>query len=162
MRAAGIGLVGFMLLLSGPAAAQAQITGYAVAGPAGFSGFFGSDASGAQAAAGVEILIGGRAGVGGEFGMLGNSSSVLWVTSVNGTLHILPGTRGHGTSPFVTGGYTRLSSGDGAFDAWNAGAGVDIWPKDRLGVRIEFRDQVRTDPRGNVHYWTLRAGVVVR
>jgi len=151
-----------LIVLGGARSADAQVLGYAIAGPAGFSGFFGSNAAGGQAAAGAEVLLGSRAGVGGEFGVMVNSSSAMWVTSVNGVLHVLPGTRGHGTSPFVTGGYTRLSSGDGTFDAWNAGAGIDIWPKDRIGIRIEFRDQIRTDSRGNVHYWTMRVGVAVR
>jgi hypothetical protein len=151
-----------LILLGSARAADAQVLGYAIAGPAGFSGFFGSNGSGGQAAAGAEVLIRSRAGVGGEFGIMVNSSSAMWVTSVNGVLHILPGTRGHGTSPFITGGYTRLSSGEGTFSAWNAGAGVHVWPKARVGVRAEFRDHVRSDARGNVHYWMLRAGVVIR
>jgi hypothetical protein len=75
-------------------------------------------------------------------------------------VHLLPATRR--VSPFITGGYTRMSNADGGFRAWNAGAGVDLWAKDRVGARLEFRDHVRDDPRGTVQYWTLRGGVVFR
>jgi len=29
-------------------------------------------------------------------------------------------------------------------------------------VRLEVRDQVRPDRRGDVHYWTMRGGLVIR
>ena len=50
----------------------------------------------------------------------------------------------------------------GSFDAWDIGGGIDYWTKDRLGVRVEFRDHVRSDRRGDVHYWALRAGIAFR
>jgi hypothetical protein len=86
----------------------------------------------------------------------------LLVYSVNGVLHILSARTARGPSPFVTGGYTRMWSGEGGINAWNAGAGVDAWFSNRAGARIEVRDQVRPDSRGTVHYWTIRAGVVMR
>ena len=108
------------------------------------------------------MLVGGWAGVGGEFGVLGDSSSVLFVSSVNGVFHFLPSAAKHRLSPYVTGGYTRMSSGEGSFAAWNVAAGLDVWAKDRLGLRVEFRDHVRPDDRGTVQYWSIRAGVVFR
>ena len=30
------------------------------------------------------------------------------------------------------------------------------------GLRVEFRDHVRPDSRGTVHYWSLRAGIAFR
>jgi hypothetical protein len=146
--------------LSAGRTTEAQGLGYGIAGPAGFSGFFGSSASGVHVAGGGEALVGGRAGIGGEFGVLANSSSALWVFSVNGVLHFSTAQRR--LSPFVTGGYTRMGNADGSFGAWNVGAGVDIWAKDRVGLRVDFRDHVRPDDRGAVQYWTVRAGVVFR
>jgi hypothetical protein len=154
----------FLLLavtLAGAGRVHAQALGYGIAGPAGFSGFFGSSDAGFHAAGGAEVLVKGLAGVGGEIGVFGNSSSALWLKSVNGVFHVPTG-GARRFSPFVTGGYSHLSNGDGSFDAWNVGAGVDLWTKDRVGVRVEFRDHVRSDRRGDVHYWSLRAGVVFR
>jgi hypothetical protein len=145
-----------------PSRAAAQALGYGVVGPAGYSGFFGTGGPLIHAAGGAEVLAGGRAGVGGEFGLLAGSGGAFLVSSANGVVHLGRRDRGRGASPFVTGGYSRLSSGEGGFDAWNVGAGADIWAKERVGVRVEFRDHVRPDRRGAVHYWTVRAGVVFR
>lgn len=90
------------------APAHAQGLGYAIAGPAGFSGFFGSSDAGFHAGGGGEVLVKRIAGAGAEFGIFGNASSALWVKSVNGVFH------------------------------------------------------VRSDRRGDVHYWALRAGVAFR
>lgn len=131
------------IALAGSQTAEAQLLGYGIAGPAGVSGFFGSSGSSIHAAGGGEALVGGRAGIGGELGVFASSSIGLLVVSVNGVLHFSTNPPKRGASPFVTGGYTRMGSGEGAFGAWNAGAGVDLWAKDRVGVRIEFRDHVR-------------------
>ena len=96
--------------------------------------------------------------MGGEAGLLADSSSVLWVVSANGAVHVGAAQ----VSPFVTGGYTRMGGGEGGFNAWNAGAGVDLWAKSRLGLRLDFRDHIRPDFRGTVHYWTLRGGLLFR
>ena len=65
---------------------------------------------------------------------------------------------------FVTGGYSRLGIGDGegAFSAFNFGGGVQVWRGDHAGLRVEFRDHLRHDDRGNTHYWSIRAGVAFR
>jgi hypothetical protein len=142
--------------------ARAQVLGYGIAGPAGYAGFFGSGAMLVHAAGGAEILAGGRVGGGGEFGLIGGSGGAFFVTSANGVVHVRRADRRRGASPFVTGGYSRLSGGEGTFDAWNVGVGADIWAKDHVGFRLEFRDHIRPDRRGSVDYWTVRAGVVFR
>ena len=118
-----------------------------------------------HAAGGGEILAWGRFGAAGEFGLLAGPDSGLFITSVNAVLHVVPSVptpvRSR-TSPFITGGYSRASSGEGAFDAWNIGAGADVWLKPRVGVRIDVRDHIRLDDRGGVHYWAVRGGVVFR
>ena len=150
------------IVLAGIRITEAQGLGYGIAGPSGFSGFFGSSASSVHVAGGGEALVDERAGIGGEFGVLANSSSALLVLSANGVLHFSTKAAKRRLSPFVTGGYTHMGSGEGAFGAWNVGVGMDLWTKDRAGVRMEFRDHVRPDSRGAVQYWTIRAGIVFR
>lgn len=87
-----VALAVFVLALAGGArTAEAQALGYAIAGPAGHFGFFGTSAMAGHAAGGAELLL-----------------------------------------------------------------------RNRVGVRVELRDHIRLDDRGNVHYWSIRAGVIVR
>jgi hypothetical protein len=153
---AGAGLMS--VLAVAPAEAQAVV--YGVAGPAGLSGFYRTSAANGHVAGGVEALAGGRVGGQGEFGAIGGSGGLLFVTSANGVVRMAPPR--DKVSPFVTGGYTRMFSGEGGFNAWNVGAGADVWLKPHVGLRIEFRDHVRPDSRGAVQYWTFRAGVSFR
>jgi len=158
MRRLIFGVAG-VLLFAGTA--QAQGLGYGVGGLAGVSGFFG-DLSGYNVAGGGEGLVAGRVGAGGEFGLIGDSSRVLAVVSANGVYHVMKLSRDSRRSPFVTGGYTWMGSGDGSFNAWNVGAGMDFWSRGRTGFRVEFRDHIRPDSRGTVQYWTARGGIVWR
>ena len=144
------------------APADAQLLGYGIAGLSGHSGFFGSSVTAGHVAGGGEVLAGGRVGGGGEFGLIAGTGGGLWVTSANGVFHLLPARPSAGeasVSPFVTGGYTRMSSGEGSFDGWNAGVGADVWFKPHAGLRVELRDHVRPDSRGTVHYWSIRPGL---
>jgi hypothetical protein len=146
--------------------AGAQALGYGIAGPAGYTGFFGSSSLPmVHAAGGGEFLAGGRVGVGGEFGLLASTEGGVFLTSVNGVFHFAPSVptpiRSR-ISPFASGGYTRITGGEGGFDAFNLGAGADLWLKPRVGLRLEFRDHIRPDDRGGVQYWAFRAGVVFR
>ena len=150
-----------------PAVAQVSGLGYGIAGPAGYTGFFGSGVMNVHAAGGGEVLVrDGRVGVGGEFGLLAGPSAGIFITSANGVFHIPPSSGARGpdqrVSPFLSGGYTRLSSGEGSFNAINAGAGADVWLKPGVGIRAEIRDHIRPDDRGGVHYWSVRVGVVFR
>ena len=156
--AMSVGVVIGCGLTAAPAAAQAGV--YAVAGPAGISGFYRTSAANGHLAGGVEGFAGGRVGGQGEFGAIGGAGGLLFVTSGNGIVRF--GSSGDRVTPFVTGGYTRMFSGEGGFNAFNVGAGADVWLKPRVGLRLEFRDHVRPDSRGTVHYWTVRAGVSVR
>lgn len=149
-----------VVLIVAPGRAEAQGLGYGVAGPAGVSGFFTSTRT-LHAAGGGEVLAANRVGVGGELGVLG-TTSILLTGSLNGVAHLVPNRREHRVSPFVTAGWTRMGSGEGSFDAWNAGGGVDLWTTERAGIRLEFRDHVRPDSRGTVHYWTVRGGIAFR
>jgi hypothetical protein len=151
-------LVACGLVLGAAQLAEAQSAIYGLAGPAGVSGFFRSSRA-VHAAGGGDIVLAGPLAVSGEFGGFANASSILWVTSVNGTI-VLSGVGR--LAPFLTSGYTRMGSGEGAFNAWNVGGGVNVWFGDRVGVRADVRDHIRPDSRGKVQYWTVRGGVVFR
>ena len=164
---ARVAIVSTLALVAGAITARradAQALGYGIAGPAGYTGFFGSSSAWElHAAGGVEILAGGRVGAGGEFGMLANPYGGMLVASANGVFHFGPSVRTptrSRTSPFVSGGVTRMGNGEGGFNAWNIGGGADVWLKPRVGMRFEFRDHIRPDSRGAVNYWAFRAGVV--
>ena len=152
-----------MMLAGGSVpSAEAQALGYGIAGPAGFSGFFGSSVSHVHAAGGAEVLTPGGFGIGGEVGVLGGRGSALFVLSANGSFHISTDPSVQRVVPFLTGGYTNMRNSDGSFNAWNVGAGVDIWLRERAGLRVDVRDHVRRDSRGAVQYWAIRAGIVFR
>ena len=158
MRQFRVYLLMTALVLTHSGFVEAQALGYGIAGPTGNSAGFGGLAL--HAAAGGEVLLNGGPGVGAEVGMLGNSSSVLSVVSVNGYHHFPTADRK--ISPFVTGGYSRFTSGDGSFNSWNVGGGADFWRNNRFGFRADFRDHVRSRLRGSVHYFAVRAGIVFR
>jgi hypothetical protein len=137
--------------------ANAQIQGYAVAGPATTMGFVNHSRITFNAAGGGEVLLGEYFAAGGEGGFFNR----LITASANASLHLGASDR---VSPFVTTGYSKLGIGDGegAFNAWNLGGGIDAWIGDRAGVRFELRDHIRPDDRGATHYWAFRVGVVFR
>jgi hypothetical protein len=137
-------------------AASAQVHAYAIAGPAGANGFVNTGTT-IHAAAGAEVFLGKYASIDGEGGFFNR----LVTVSVNGAIHM---SRDTTVAPFVIAGYTRLGVGDGegGADAWNIGAGTDVWIGRHAGLRVEFRDHIRPDDRGATNYWSVRAGVVFR
>lgn len=142
-----------------PLVSDAQSSGlvYVIAGPAGVSGWLGPRS-------GLHVAGGGEFGfsivsVGGE---LGYWTSNLGLGSVNGSVSPTKRAAGQKTIPFLTAGYTRGFTFESSFDAWNVGGGVHYWIGDRRGLRVEFRDHIRPDSRGVLHYWSIRAGVAFR
>lgn len=147
-------------LMAIPAQAEAQVIGYGIAGPGAYAAPFGGGVTG-HAAGGGELLIKRIAGAGAEFGLYGNSGGVIWVTSFNGVAHIP--IAGGSSSPFVTGGYSRFSSGEGTFNAFNVGVGADFWSNNHAGVRVEIRDHLRKlFLRGTAHYFSFRIGIALK
>jgi hypothetical protein len=102
-------------------------------------------------------------GVGGEIGYLTPARSFdsgFGIFSANGSYHFTQATASGKVVPFVTGGYS-LFFRDGHANGFNAGGGVNYWFRERLGVRLEFRDQVVTEGR-EVHYLGFRVGLAFR
>ena len=141
------------------ATAEAQVLGYAIAGPAGTSEGTNTHTT-FHAGAGVEVVISDRVGVGGELGFY-----YRYITpSANATLHLGRLRSSGKTTAFVAGGYSALwrVDGESAFRAFNVGAGFHVWLADQAGLRVEFRDHLRRDNRGMTQYWSIRAGVAFR
>ena len=147
----------FVLLLA--ASARAQALGYGVAGPATTTGFANHSRITFNAAGGGEAVVGDAIGIGGEAGFFNR----LIVGSANATVHF-GGVSGAKFAPFITAGYSRLGIGDGegAFSAFNAGAGFHYWGTDHIGFRAEICDRIRPDDRGATNYWSARVGIAFR
>lgn len=80
--------------------------------------------------------------------------------SPNVSYHFLNASRDGKWVPFVTGGYTLYFRSDVA-NGVNFGGGVNYWFKERLGLRLEVRDQV-ISLDGTGHYAAFRAGISFR
>ncbi len=91
---------------------------------------------------GGEGILGRGIGVGVELGALGPRafSDALGVLSANGYYHFRHG-KHHKVDPFVTGGYSLFFRG-GTMNMYNFGVGANYWFSDRLGFRLELRDQL--------------------
>jgi hypothetical protein len=99
------------------------------------------------------------AGIGGELSALGPTeafSSAVGVASINGYYHFAR-SRAR-LDPFVTGGYS-LFFRSGHLSLGNFGGGVNWWFQPRIGLRLEFRDHIRSSGR-TAHWWGVRFGLV--
>ena len=116
-----------------------------------------------QFGAGGEVILAKGIGLGAEVCAVGMrqyfSDSVLGVFSPNGYYHFVHG-KDLKFDPFVTGGYTLMFR-SGHANLFNFGGGLNYWFSNRLGVRLEVRDQVHVDG-SSVHYWGGRIGLAFR
>ena len=62
--------------------------------------------------------------------------------------------------PFVSGGYS-LAFRSGTVNAVNFGGGIHYWFRDRLGLRLEFRDYLSPEMT-DLHLWQGRVGLEFR
>jgi len=153
-------MVVFLFIVAGlgvPARAQ-RSHGYFFVAPGGTNGTATLHLGG-----GVEGGLGKGIGVGAELGALGPTRSfddVLGVFSANGYYHFFRDD-GRKADPFVTGGYT-LFFRSGTANLGNLGGGVNYWLGERIGLKIEFRDHIRTPGRGTLHFYGIRFGITVR
>jgi hypothetical protein len=153
--------VGFLFVLFLSTWAQAQSTtgaspidnapvhhgqGYLFIGPGMYIGFVDSIAI-LHVGGGGEALVYEGLGLGAEAGAIGalqESRGGLGLFSVNGSYHL---SRQRKISPFLTGGYSSVS-GNGQRNLVNFGGGVNYWLRERMGLRLEFRDHVYADGTG--------------
>jgi hypothetical protein len=102
-------------------------------------------------------------GVGGEIGYLGATRELregFGVLSPNVSYHFLNATKSGKVAPFVTGGYSLLFR-SGVAHAANFGGGVNYWFKDRVGLRLEFRDHIVAHSDLG-HFFGFRIGLAFR
>jgi len=103
-------------------------------------------------------------GVGGEVGYVG---AVQELSSGGGILspHVSYNFRSASKSrkfvPFVIGGYSLLFTSDGAGNALHFGGGMNWWFKDRVGLRLEFRDHF-PPAAARFHVFGVRIGLAFR
>lgn len=136
--------------------AQAQVRWFAVGGPANVSASFGPFPTMAHVAAGAELQIVGPLAVAAECGFF----DYLAVPAVTGVVRA-DSVGGSKFSPFVAGGFSSFTSGDGGFNALVIDVGTDFKPWSGPAFRVEFRNQQRLRSHlGPASYRSLRFGVV--
>lgn len=153
-----------LLMLSANALAQSNATkehkgqGYGFVAP--LVSNYGD--TGVQAGFGGEGLVYKGLGVGGEVSYLklGGYTYGLGAVSPNASYHFRGLTKDGKWVPFVTGGYS-LYFRNGVAHGLNFGGGVNYWFKERVGLRVEVRDQVLPFD-GTLHYVGFRAGISFR
>ena len=134
--------------------------GYIFAAPGGTSGGGGGTL---HIGGGGEGVFKNGAGIGAEIGYVTPFESFgdgLGLFSVNGSYHFLKASKSGKVVPFVTGGYTGFFRG-GYANGVNFGAGVNYWFKRRVGLRVEFRDNVFVQD-GSAHLLNVRVGLTFR
>lgn len=134
--------------------------GYIFAAPGGASG---GGSGTLHIGGGGEGVLKNGAGIGVELAYLTPFESIgdgLGTFSVNGSYHFLKSSKSEKLVPFVTGGYTGFFR-SGYANGVNFGGGVNYWFKQRVGLRVEFRDNVLIDS-GSIHFLNVRAGLTFR
>ncbi len=109
---------------------------------------------------GAEALVYQGLGIGAELGYhtpWEDFSSGIGILSINGSYNF---NRTEKLSPFVTGGYS-LAFRNGHANLVNFGGGVNYWFREKLGLRLEFRDHLKTGTP-TVHYISARIGLAIR
>jgi hypothetical protein len=147
-----------------PFAAAAQSVdrrgqGYAFVAPTTSTG----GGSGLHFGAGGEGLVYKGLGLGAEVGYVAAARELgegIGVLSPNVSYNFTKASRSGKFAPFVTGGYSLLFGSD-ALHAVNVGGGLNWWFKDRVGLRLEFRDHV-TVRFGSAHLFGVRIGLAFR
>lgn len=136
--------------------AEARVRWFAVGGPANVSASFGPFPTMAHVAGGAELQIVGPFAVAAECGFF----DYLAVPAVTGVVRgdSIGGSR---ISPFVAGGFSSFTSGDGGFNALVINVGTDFKPWNGPAFRVEFRNQQRLRGYlGSASYRSLRFGLV--
>ena len=156
-------LIALFALAMVPASALAQKAdmpkgwGYGFGGIGASSGDFGHTT--VHVGGGGEGLFYKGLGAGAEIGYLGRDGfgSGFGVASVNVAYHF--GRPGQKLVPFVTGGGT-VAFRTGAAGGGNFGGGVQYWMKDRVALRLEFRDHIISSD--SPHFYGFRVGIAFR
>lgn len=132
--------------------------GYGFGAIGGTSGDFGQTT--VHVGGGGEGLFYKGLGAGAEIGYLAPTRGVgdgFGVASVDVSYHFVqPGRK---LVPFVTGGFSLLFR-NGSSAGGNVGGGVQYWMKDRVALRLEFRDHIVSSD--SPHFYGFRVGFAFR
>lgn len=79
--------------------------------------------------------------------------------TVNGLYHFR--TKDERLDPFVVGGYGFVADWDAAVGTLAVGGGLNYWTSPRVGVRVEFKDNIGLIDNG-FHMPGVRVGMVLR
>jgi opacity protein-like surface antigen len=157
-------IVGVILLMAAQGVALAQGStdrkgwGYAFGGVGGASGS-GSTAF-FSAGGGGEGLVFKGLGLGAEIGYVApfrDPGNGIGIVSPNISYHF---SRESKLVPFVTGGYSLAFRNSANSSGGNFGGGVQYWMKDRVALRVEFRDHVFSSD--SPHLFQFRVGLSFR
>ena len=102
-------------------------------------------------------------GVGGEIGYVGSADRLrdgFGVLSTDISYHFTKATKSRKFAPFVTSGYSMLFRRS-AVNSVNIGGGANWWFKDRIGLRLELRDQIPLQS-ASFHFFSVRIGLAFR
>jgi hypothetical protein len=150
-----------MLTICGIAAAQSS-SGYVYFAPGGAT-VSGQTAMTFQMGAGGDFILGKGIGLGAEIGAVGPRQNfgmgALGVLSPDLSYHFVRG-KERTIDPYITGGYTMFFRG-AIENLFNFGVGTNCWFASKVGLKVEFRDQVYTQG-GTAQFWGLRLGVAFR
>ncbi|HTQ56004.1 MAG TPA: outer membrane beta-barrel protein [Bryobacteraceae bacterium] len=149
------------LVFCAAAAAQSS-SGYVYVAPGGATSS-GNTSMTLQMGVGGDFILGKGIGVGAEVGAVGPrsdfSGGVLGLFSPNASYHFVH-SKENKFDPYVTGGYTMFFRA-GHENLFNFGAGANYWFARRVGLKMEFRDQVYTQFTP-VHFWGVHLGLAFR
>lgn len=154
-----------LLMVTTYAAAQTTESaghGYAFAAPGAIAGHGGGTAAMHYGGGGEGFITKGF-GLGGEVGYFTPArahSQGFGIASANGVYRFKGAGKDGRVVPFVTGGYSLFFRG-GPDNAANFGGGVNYWFKEKLGLRVEFRDHFFVVDPGT-HFLGVRIGITFR
>jgi hypothetical protein len=140
-----------LLLTAIPAFAQepsSRLQNYVFVAPGTWNNFIENGAS-IHVGAGTEFRVYKGLGVGAELGPLipwsppggfccGSNNRVTGLGSADLSYHFLPNLAGRKVQPFVKSGYS-LFFRQGTSSGYNVGGGIDLWPRNKVGMRFEVR-----------------------
>lgn len=145
-----------LLLVVASAPARAQYAGGYV-----FTGVSGPNGPLAQIGGGLEGVFANGVGVSAEGGVATNGDrySKLSHVTLNGLYHFR--TKNERLDPFVVGGWGIVADWDTPIGAIAVGGGLNYWKSPRVGVRVEFKDNIGLVDNG-FHMPGIRVGMVLR
>jgi hypothetical protein len=149
------------IMMSAAAAAQSS-SGYAFFAPGGAT-WGHSTTMTLHAGAGFDAIVAKGVGVSMEIGVLWPrecfADCAIGLFSPGGAYHFLRG-KERKVDPFVAGGYS-LAFRNGHANAFYFGGGTNYWMSRKVGLRLEFRDNMLPDDMSG-HLWSVRVGLAFR